>query len=248
MDNMTIGASLAVGGNTVQMRKDGKIQVTNSNGKIKTLTQDEFKKNVVKNADKIKNGEDFEFKKDYSKSLKIATAAVGTAIATTGIIYRKEIGKYLRNFSFKKLWQDIKGLFSKNKKNTSTIYDKFSLPKKYKDNKAFVEEAVNTKNLKDSIIADATKKWSDRVDTATSKLAHDNKQAYYNEMFSKIEGDIVPEKRSEAIRNVKQSEFADARRRAIYSFDTKTKRKLDAEQRQLDSEIKAIIEEAKSKK
>lgn len=125
MDNMTIGASLAVGGNTVQMRKDGKIQVTNSNGKIKTLTQDEFKKNVVKNADKIKNGEDFEFKKDYSKSLKIATAAVGTAIATTGIIYRKEIGKYLRNFSFKKLWQDIKGLFkTRFDKNAPAGYSK----------------------------------------------------------------------------------------------------------------------------
>ena len=125
MDNMTIGASLAVGGNTVQMRKDGKIQVTNSNGKIKTLTQDEFKKNVVKNADKIKNGEDFEFKKDYSKSLKIATAAVGTAIATTGIIYRKEIGKYLKNFSFKKLWQDIKGLFkTRFDKNAPAGYPK----------------------------------------------------------------------------------------------------------------------------
>ena len=111
MDNMTIGASVPIGGNTVQMRKDGKFQVINSKGKIKTLTQDEFKKNWIKNAEKIENGEDFEFKKDYSKGLKIAAAAVGTAAVTAGIIYRKEIGKYLRNFSFKKLWQDIKGMF-----------------------------------------------------------------------------------------------------------------------------------------
>ena len=106
-DNMTIGPALAIGGNKVEMTQQGKIQVTNPNGKIKTLSQDQFKKQLVKNADKIQNGEDFEFKKD-KKTLKIAAAVV---------IYRKEIGKYMKDFSFKKLWNDIKGLFkSKNSK------------------------------------------------------------------------------------------------------------------------------------
>lgn len=115
-DNMTIGPALAIGGNKVEMTQQGKIQVTNPNGKIKTLSQDQFKKQLVKNADKIQNGEDFEFKKD-KKTLKIAAAVVATAAVVTGVIYRKEIGKYMKDFSFKKLWNDIKGLFkSKNSK------------------------------------------------------------------------------------------------------------------------------------
>ncbi|MBO6088217.1 hypothetical protein J6P92_07750 [bacterium] len=113
-DSMTIGPAMQVGGNVVEMRIDGKIQVTNQKGKIKTLTQDEFKKQTIKNADKIQAGEDFEYKKDH-KGLKIAGAAVGTVAVSLGIIYRKEIGKYLKNFSFKKFWQDIKNLFKSNK-------------------------------------------------------------------------------------------------------------------------------------
>lgn len=113
-DNMTIGPALAIGGNKVEMTQQGKIQVTNPKGKIKTLSQDQFKKQLIKNADKIQNGEDFEFKKD-KKGLKIAAAAVATAAVVTGVIYRKEIGKYMKDFSFKKLWTDIKGLFKSKK-------------------------------------------------------------------------------------------------------------------------------------
>ena len=102
-DSMTIGPAMQVGGNVVEMRIDGKIQVTNQKGKIKTLTQDEFKKQTIKNADKIQAGEDFEYKKDH-KGLKIAGAAVGTVAVSLGIIYRKEIGKYLKNFSFNGSW------------------------------------------------------------------------------------------------------------------------------------------------
>lgn len=47
-DNMTIGPALAIGGNKVEMTQQGKIQVTNPQGKIKTLSQDEFKKQLVK--------------------------------------------------------------------------------------------------------------------------------------------------------------------------------------------------------
>ena len=87
-DNMTIGPALAIGGNQVEMTPKGKIKVTNSQGKIKTLSQDEFKKQLIKNADKIEKGEDFEFKKD-NKSLKAAggvaallsAAYVGLSIA-----------------------------------------------------------------------------------------------------------------------------------------------------------------------
>lgn len=113
-NSMTIGPAMEIGGNTVEMRTDGKIKVTNPKGKIKTLTQDEFKKQTVKNADKIASGEDFEYKKDH-KALKIAGAAAGTVAVSLGIIYRKEIGKYMKNFTFKKFWNDLKGLFKSNK-------------------------------------------------------------------------------------------------------------------------------------
>ena len=79
-DNMTIGPALAIGGNKVEMTQQGKIQVTNPNGKIKTLSQDEFKKQLVKNADKIERGEDFEFKKDNKKA-KIAAGVAGLLVA-----------------------------------------------------------------------------------------------------------------------------------------------------------------------
>lgn len=107
---MTIGPAVMVGGNEVQVTTKGKIQVTNPKGKIVTLSQDQFQKQTLKNIDKLQNGEDFEYKKDH-KALKIAGAAVGTAAVATGIIYRKQIGKYMKDFSFKKLWNDIKGLF-----------------------------------------------------------------------------------------------------------------------------------------
>ena len=79
-DNMTIGPALAIGGNKVEMTQQGKIQVTNPQGKIKTLSQDEFKKQLVKNADKIEAGQDFEFKKD-NKNVKAAIGAGGLLTA-----------------------------------------------------------------------------------------------------------------------------------------------------------------------
>ena len=115
MSNITVGPALEIGGNTVEMTTRGKVQVTNPKGQIKTLSQDEFRKNLVKNADKIEAGEDFEFKKDR-KGLKIAAAAVATAAVVTAAIYHKEIGKYLKDFSFKKLWKDVKGLFTNKAK------------------------------------------------------------------------------------------------------------------------------------
>lgn len=109
-NNMTIGPAVMVGGNEVQMTTKGKVQVTNPKGKVVTLSQDQFQKQTLKNIDKLQNGEEFEYKKDH-KALKIAGAVAGTAAVVTGIIYRKEIARYMKDFSFKKLWNDIKDLF-----------------------------------------------------------------------------------------------------------------------------------------
>ena len=120
MANITVGPAFEVGGNTVEMTTKGKLQITNSKGKVKTLSQDEFKKNLVKNVDKINNGEDFEFKKDR-KGLKIFGAALATAVVATSVIYRKQIAKFFKEFSFKKLYESIKNIF---KENTPPGYSK----------------------------------------------------------------------------------------------------------------------------
>ena len=90
-NNMTIGPALAIGGNKVEMTQQGKIQLTNSQGKIQTLSQDEFKKQLIKNAENIEAGKDFEFKKD-NKNAKIA-AGIGTALAAAYVGLSVAVGK-----------------------------------------------------------------------------------------------------------------------------------------------------------
>lgn len=122
-NNMTIGPALIVGGNKVELTTTGKVQVTNQEGKIKTLSQDQFKKQLIKNADKISDGENVEFKKD-SKAGLIVGGAIATAAVVTAVVFRKDIAKYMKDFSFKKLGQDIKGLFGKAKNKISGLFHK----------------------------------------------------------------------------------------------------------------------------
>lgn len=111
---MTIGPVLNVGGNSVQLTENYKVRVTNPRGKARTFTQNEFKKQLVKNSDKLANGEKFEFEKE-NKALKIIAAGIGTFAVGTAILFRKEIGKYIKNFSFPKFLDDVEGLFRKEK-------------------------------------------------------------------------------------------------------------------------------------
>lgn len=84
-DTMTIGPALAIGGNKVEMLQTGKILVTNSKGKMKTLSQDEFKKQLVKNLDNLEAGKDFEFKKDNKKAKVLTGIGAGLAAAYIGL-------------------------------------------------------------------------------------------------------------------------------------------------------------------
>ena len=95
MANFGIGPVLPIGGNEVQMTTQGKVQVTNSQGKVKTLSQDQFKKQLVKNMDKISQGEDFEFKDNNKKGIVAASAlAVAAAtIAGLGLAVHKNVLK-----------------------------------------------------------------------------------------------------------------------------------------------------------
>ena len=205
MSNITVGPALEIGGNTVEMTTKGKVQVTNPKGRIKTLSQDEFKKNLVKNADKIEAGEDFEFKKDH-KGLKIAAAAVGTAAVITAAIYHKEIGKYMKDFSFKKLWQDFKGLFNSmkdkltgKKKTPATIFDKTGPDAlTYRKGQPFVDEAIRTKNMKNGLNAkvanDYAKEFESRAKMFNNDAdpIHKANQKFYDDLFAGIKEEALP--------------------------------------------------------
>ena len=197
-NSMTIGPAMEIGGNSVELRTDGKIKVTNPKGKIKTLTQDEFKKQTIKNADKIASGEDFEYKKDH-KGLKIAGAAVGTAAISLGIIYRKDIAKYMKNFTFKKFWQDIKGLFKSNKnkdvktpdfaKHNVFNNEQVVLPERYGVDARLKAEKLSkeTRQLKNEAIVGMTRNaeakearhWQD-VDAKHDRVERELKQLFDN--------------------------------------------------------------------
>lgn len=166
-DNMTIGPALAIGGNKVEMTQKGKIKVTNSQGKIKTLSQDEFKKQLIKNADKIEAGQDFEFKKD-NKNAKIAGAVLGTAAAAALIIYRKQAGEFLG-----KLW---------NKTKTAAKNIKNKLNGKNKAEKHTIFDGEGSAKLKNELIGKTSHEKANAFDARVAELKKNHKatQADYN--------------------------------------------------------------------
>ena len=189
-NNMTIGPAVMIGGNEVQVTTKGKVQVTNPKGKVVTLSQDQFQKQTLKNLDKLENGEDFEYKKDH-KALKIAGAVAGTAAVVTGIIYRKEIARYMKDFSFKKLWNDIKDLFRSTKKDkpaeklTNTVFDG---EKCIAYNASDAKVARETLALKEKTIADMTHydlEQFDKMVAKTKGAIHNNRQKMYERLFAK---------------------------------------------------------------
>lgn len=81
MADMAVGPIFPIAGNDVRMTAKGKVQITNADGKVKTLSQDEFKKQLTKNFDKIAAGEDVEFKSS-KKGLIAGAVAAATVIGT----------------------------------------------------------------------------------------------------------------------------------------------------------------------
>jgi len=112
-----IGEPRTIGGNTVQLTSKGKVRITNAKGKTKDISVKSYQKQLLKNADKIQNGDDFEFK--GSSTAKKVAVGVGIAGALTGlaaaIIYRKDIGRFAKEFkevlketNWKKFGDDFK--------------------------------------------------------------------------------------------------------------------------------------------
>ena len=60
-----IGRPLQIGGNTAQLTTNGKVKITDANGKTKVISQKSFQKQLIKNADKTNNGDRKE-KTDHS--------------------------------------------------------------------------------------------------------------------------------------------------------------------------------------
>lgn len=107
--NMAIPAA-NIGGNIVSPTPDGKIKVTTAKGKERVLTQDQFIKQIKKNEENIKAGKDFEIKKD-NKTAKIVGLVAAAAAIVTGVVYRKEIGKW-----FSKTADKVKDMVKGSKK------------------------------------------------------------------------------------------------------------------------------------
>lgn len=176
-DNMTIGPALAIGGNKVEMLQTGKILVTNPKGKMKTLSQDEFKKQVIKNAGKIQSGEDFEFKKDR-KGLKIAAIAVGTAAVVTSIIYYKKIGQF-----FNKLFKKAKPN-NINNVNQRTVFNGELAPAHNANEARVARETLKMKNQATGEIAANIINDIERLKISEKGAVHNNRQKMYERLFA----------------------------------------------------------------
>lgn len=195
-----------IGGNQIEMvnpRLAGKVRITNPEGKVKTLSVDEFQKQVIANQDKIKDGEDVEFKSDNGKkALKIGAAVLGTAAVVAGVIYRKDIAKYIKNFTWKGFKEDIKNmgkkiknfgkkiargvknLFKGNKK-PQTVFDGTTASRLPGDAKT-ARETLALKNSTIVEMAKADAKDFARMKARTKKSKHAAKQARLEKVFASL--------------------------------------------------------------
>lgn len=137
---METGKIIHIGGNQIQQTKQGNYRITNAQSKTKTFSEDEVIIQLAKNSEKAKNGEAFEFKKDYKNTIKIAAGVASGAAVTAGLVYRKNITKF-----FNKIGKSIKNLFKKRVKDNGNIDELRKLYKsstEIKNNKhrAFIED------------------------------------------------------------------------------------------------------------
>lgn len=122
---VSITNSSVIGGNLVQLDNKNRYHVTDKNGRKKILTKDQFDKNVNDNIDKIKNNEEFEFKKQMSTTQK-TIFALGTIGVISAIFYHKNILKFFKNLKSSESGKKIeKGI----KETINTVSEAVSNPK-----------------------------------------------------------------------------------------------------------------------
>ena len=174
MLNSIAGIPLIVGGNYVQITPNGKVRITDPNGKTKEISQKSFQKQMIKNADKINNGDYFEFKS--GNTAKKAAAGIGiAALVTAGIVYRKNIGKLIEKYApglknfytktvkpkaaalYEKLPKCVKEFGTKAKNYYNKVQPKVS--EKFTKFRADFNEKINIKNNEDRSINGLYKKY-----------------------------------------------------------------------------------------
>ncbi len=155
----TLNSSI-IGGNLVQVDNKNRYHVTDKNGHKKVLTQDEFRKNLANNADKLKNGEDIKFKKPMSFWQKAGLAILGLG-TVAGVIYRKNIADFFKTSKTKEVLTNIA-----NSESAQTI--KATAQKA----KSKAQEAV--KNPKDTLhkIDEAVAKGTEKAINGFAKVVN----------------------------------------------------------------------------
>lgn len=98
--------SSMIGGNLVQIDNKNRYHVTDKKGHKKVLTQDEFRKNIEKNADKLQKGEDIKFKKPMTFWQKAGLAILGLG-TVAAVIYRKDIASFFKNSRTKEVLTNL---------------------------------------------------------------------------------------------------------------------------------------------
>lgn len=152
--------SSIIGGNLVQIDNKNRYHVTDKNGRKKVLTQDEFRKNIKNNADKLKAGEDIKFKKPMSFWQKAGLAILGLG-TVAGVIYRKNIADFFKTSKTKEVLTNIA-----NSESAQTI--KATAQKA----KSKAQEAV--KNPKDTLhkIDEAVAKGTEKAINGFAKVVN----------------------------------------------------------------------------
>ena len=99
--------SSIIGGNLVQMDNKNRYHVTDKNGKRKVLSQDQFKRNLENNYDKIQAGQEFTFKKSMSPMKKTILTLAGIGAAIAAVVYRKDLLKLFNKEKIKETAENI---------------------------------------------------------------------------------------------------------------------------------------------
>ena len=111
-----VGEPRQIGGNTAQLTSKGKVRITDAKGNVKDISAKNFQKQLVKNADKIANGDNFEFQSNSrAKAIAAGVGIVGAAAGlTAAVIYRKNISQYatdlykaVKEADWKKVTKDL---------------------------------------------------------------------------------------------------------------------------------------------
>lgn len=235
--NMAI-PTVKIGGNIVQPTPEGKIKVTTAKGKVKVLSQDQFVKQIKKNEQNIKDGKDFEIKKE-NNGLKITGLIAAAAAVVGAVVYRKDLAKLFKSAGEKvteattKLADKVKGKGTNAKRynDTLTAAEKNQLNLAKNHVEEFSNEAI-----------DAAKK------TRSAELAAMRADA--ESVFKKYDPDKALEyaaKKAEFTKMTSSAEKvanaeADAMNTALKKAGLQNKAELDAVKLYADPKVKDIPE------